>query len=106
MTTGTPRSRGFLVTPPDSRLRHTSWPSARRSRHLAIGRSSIRSTRPATDGLYKSPISRPAPTSWPAVDAWKWRTWPLDFLETLATAGIPLTLGEGEKKRQDLKMAR
>jgi uncharacterized protein (DUF2141 family) len=67
----------------------------------------IRSTRPATDGLYKFADLPPGSYILAAVDDLE----PADladstFLETLATAGIPLTLGEGEKKRQDLKIAR
>jgi hypothetical protein len=92
---GQPAAGYFVIVLPADRA---LWrPDARR----------IRSIRPATDGRFEFADLPPGPYVLAAVDDLE----PADladrtFLETLAAAGIPLALGEGEKKWQDLKIAR
>jgi uncharacterized protein (DUF2141 family) len=91
---GRPATDYFVIALPDDR---SLWmQNARR----------IRSTRPATDGKFSFVDLPPGNYLLAAVDDLD----PQDltdqkFLETVAGASIKLTLAEGEKKRQDLRLA-
>jgi hypothetical protein len=91
---GRPATEYFVVALPTDRA---LWlPNARR----------VRSTRPATDGQFAFADLPPGSYVLAAVDDLE----PTDlsdpkFLEAIAGAGVQLTLGEGEKKRQDLRLS-
>jgi hypothetical protein len=91
---GRPATEYFVVALPTDRA---LWlPNARR----------VRSTRPATDGQFAFADLPPGAYLLAAVDDLE----PTDlsdakFLEAIAGAGVQLTLGEGEKKRQDLRLS-
>jgi hypothetical protein len=91
---GRPATEYFVVALPTD---HALW--------LANARR-VRSTRPATDGHFAFADLPPGSYVLAAVDDLE----PSDLsdpkiLETIAGAGVQLTLGEGEKKRQDLRLA-
>jgi hypothetical protein len=81
------------VFPADRRL----WTSARR----------LKSTRPATDGRFSFGDLAPGEYLLAAatdLDPDKWQS--TESLEEFAGAAVRLTLGEGERKVQDLRLAR
>jgi hypothetical protein len=65
----------------------------------------IRSARPAADGKYSMPVLPPGDYLLTAVtDLEPGEQYDPAFLDVLAKAAVPITLGEGEKKTQDLRL--
>jgi hypothetical protein len=92
---GVPAPDHFIVALPEDRA--LWWSGSRR----------FQSTRPGTDGRYRFVDLPPGDYLLAALtdlDEDTWRT--REVLEQLAPAGVPLTLGEGERKVQDLRVGR
>jgi hypothetical protein len=65
----------------------------------------IRSTRPAADGKYSMPALPPGEYLVTAVtDLEPGEQYDPAFLDVLSRAALPITIGEGEKKTQDLRL--
>ena len=107
MTTRTSMLAGALV---DSAGRpapaHTIVVFADDPAYWVAGSRRIRATRPSTDGRFSIPNLPAGGYRLVAVDDLEEGQWSdPEVLKQLTTAALPLTIGEGENKTQDLRIA-